>query len=88
MKKTTFCVHIFNISPCVFTQISSRRARWMKNLIPHPTSSPTQNLSKNTWRYVENANTKNSFFHSSSKINNYYFIILTIILLFSLGGPF
>ena len=31
---------------------------------------------------------KSSFFLSSSKINKYYFIILTIILLFSLGGPF
>ena len=27
-------------------------------------------------------------FFSSSKINKFYFIILTIILLFSLGGPF
>ena len=31
---------------------------------------------------------KSSFFLSSSKINQYYFIILTIILSFSLGGPF
>ena len=46
------------------------------------TSSPDWNLSKNTRRYVENTNTKNSFFLSSSKINQYYFIILTIILLF------
>ena len=38
-------------------------------------SSPTQNLSKNTGRYVENTNTKSSFFHSSYKINNYYLII-------------
>ena len=56
--------------------------------IPHPTSSIDRNLSKNTGRYVENTNTKSSFFLSSSKINQYYFIILTIILLFSLGGPF
>ena len=48
----------------------------------HPTSSPDRNLSKNTGRYVENTNTKSSFFLSSSKINQYYFIILTIILLF------
>ena len=33
MKKTTFCVRIFDISPCVFTQISSERACWMWNLI-------------------------------------------------------
>ena len=39
-KKTTFCVRIFDISPCVFTQISIGRARWMRNLIiPHPTST-------------------------------------------------
>ena len=62
--------------------------RWMQNRIPHPTSSPGRNLSKNTGRYVKNTNTKGSFFLSSSKINQYYFIILTIILLFSLGGPF
>ena len=47
----------------------------MQNLIPRPTSSPAHNLRKNTGRYVENTNTKSSFFHSSSKINNYYFII-------------
>ena len=88
LKKTTFFVRIFDISPCVFTQILIERAHWMRNQIPHPTSSPDRNLSKNTMRYVENTNTKSSFFLSSSKINQYYFIILTIILLFSLGGPF
>ena len=31
---------------------------WMRNLIPHPTSSPDQNLSKNTGRYVKNTNKK------------------------------
>ena len=40
-KKTTFFVRIFDISPCVFTQISSGRAHWMKNLITHPTSTDT-----------------------------------------------
>ena len=88
LKKTTFFVRIFDISPCVFTQISIGRACWMRNQIPHPTSSPDRKLSKNTGRYVENTNKKVIFFFSSSKINKYYFIILTIILLFSLGGPF
>ena len=37
---------------------------------------------------IVNTNKKSSFFLSSSKINKYYFIILTIILSFSLGGPF
>ena len=41
MKKLLFCVRIFDISPCVFTQILSRRAHWMKNLIPHPMSTHT-----------------------------------------------
>ena len=41
MKKTTFCVHIFDISPFVFTQIMSGRACWMHNLILHPTSTHT-----------------------------------------------
>ena len=40
-KKTTFCVRIFDISPCVFTQISIGRARWMCNLIMHPMSTHT-----------------------------------------------
>ena len=61
---------------------------WMLNLILHPTSSPDRNLSKNAGRYVENTKKKVVFFFSSSKINKYSFIILTIILLFSLGGPF
>ena len=41
LKKTTFFVRIFDISHCVFTQILIRRARWMRNLIPHPTSTHT-----------------------------------------------
>ena len=30
-KKTTFFVRIFDISPCVFTEISIGRACWMRN---------------------------------------------------------
>ena len=41
LKKTTFFVGIFEISHCVFTQISIGRARWMRYLIPHPTSTHT-----------------------------------------------
>ena len=41
IRKTTFFVRIFDISTCVFTQISIGRARWMWNLIPHPMSSLT-----------------------------------------------
>ena len=41
MKKTTFFVRIFDISPCVFTQILRGRAHSMRNLIPHPTSTHT-----------------------------------------------
>ena len=41
LKKTTFFVRIFDISPCVFTQISIRRARWMWNLIMHLTRTHT-----------------------------------------------
>ena len=33
MKKTTFFIRIFDISPCGFTEILSRRARWMRNSI-------------------------------------------------------
>ena len=31
---------------------------WMRNLILHPTSAPTQNLSKNKEIYIENMNKK------------------------------
>ena len=41
MKKLLFFVRIFDISPCGFTQITSRRDHWMWNLIPHPTSAHT-----------------------------------------------
>ena len=41
IKRTTFFVRIFNISLCVFTQISGGRGRWMQNLIPHPNSTHT-----------------------------------------------
>ena len=41
IKKTTFCVHIFDIFPCVFTHILSGRARWMQNLISYPMSTHT-----------------------------------------------
>ena len=41
MKKTIFFVRSFDISPYVFTQIQSRRDRWMWNLIPHPKSTHT-----------------------------------------------
>ena len=36
---------------------------WMRNLISHPRSSFDRNLSKNTWRYVENMNKKVVFFY-------------------------
>ena len=41
MKIATFFVRVFDISPCVFTQILGRRACWMGNLILHPTSTHT-----------------------------------------------
>ena len=64
-KKNYFFVCIFDISPCVFTQISIRRACWMRNLIMHPTISLDQNLSKNMGRYVENTNKLSSFFYDT-----------------------
>ena len=41
IKKTTFFVRIFDISFYVFTQILIERDRWMRNQIPHPTSTPS-----------------------------------------------
>ena len=40
-EKNYFFVCIFDIYPRVFTQISIGRARWMGNLIPHPTRTHT-----------------------------------------------
>ena len=40
------------------SKVSRVGSRWMQNLILHPTSSLDRNLSKNTWRYVENTNKK------------------------------
>ena len=31
IKKTIFFVRVFDISPCVFTQILTERSRWMQN---------------------------------------------------------
>ena len=39
IKKTTFFVCIFDISPYVFTQILIGRGRWMQNEILHQTST-------------------------------------------------
>ena len=39
IKKNYFFLRIFNISPCVFTQISIKRDHWMQNLITHPMST-------------------------------------------------
>ena len=38
IKKLIF-LHIFDISPCVLTQISIGRSPWMQNKILHPTST-------------------------------------------------
>ena len=65
LKKTTFFVRIFDISHCVFAQISIGRACWMRNQIPHPMSSPDRNLSKNTGKYVKNTNKKSSLFYDT-----------------------
>ena len=68
IKKTNFFVRSFDISTYVFS-------RWMRNLIPHPMSSPDRNLSKDTGRYVEIRTQKVVFFYFPPKLIN-------IILLF------
>ena len=47
IKKTTLFVRIFDISPCVFTQISIGRARWM--LLTSPTTPKTKIHEKTWW---------------------------------------
>ena len=63
------------------SKVCSVGTRWMRNLIPHTTSHPAQNLTKNIGIYVENTNKKIVIFFLTPKLIN-------IILLFSLGGPF
>ena len=49
----------------------------MWNQIPHPKSSPSWNLSKNTQRYVENTNKKSSFLLGQiCQFNHYGWLIL------------
>ena len=64
IKKTTFFVCIFDISPCVFTQIISERDRWMRiksldaefnstsNEYPHciTLTDPATPKTRNTWK--------------------------------------
>ena len=44
--------------------------RWMRNLIPHTTSSSDKNLSENIGRYVKNTNKKKFFSFLPSKLIN------------------
>ena len=86
-QKKLFFVRIFDISPCVFTQISSERDQWMQNLIPHPTIPIAQNLSKKTEIYVENTN-KTVYFlmtnMSSQPLWLTHFIEILLVLEFQL----
>ena len=83
MKKTTFFVRIFDISPCVFTQILSERARGMRNLILHPTSTHTtyfwqtslpekQEIPKKMWWWHHHHNFPSIYCFWGSKICQKY----------------
>ena len=66
---------IFGVAGSI--KVCSVGIRWMRNQIPHPTSSPNRNLSKNTVRYVENTNKKSSFFKwQICQFNHYGWLIL------------
>ena len=54
---------VFGVS--FLSKVCQVGSRWMQNLIPHPTSYPNRNLSKNTRRYVKNTNKKSSFFYDT-----------------------
>ena len=59
----------------------------MHNQIPHPMSSPNQNLSKNTMRYVKNMNKKVLFFMTNMSIQPLWlthFIEILLVLEFQL----
>ena len=59
----------------------------MWNQIPHPSSSPDQNLSKNTRRYVENTNKKVVFFMTNMSIQPLwltYFIGILLVIEFQI----
>ena len=75
MSSSRFSRYLLFFGQWVPSKVCQVGTRWMRNLIPHPTSSLDRNLSKLTGRYVKNTNKKVVFFFSSSKINKYYFII-------------
>ena len=56
-EKTTFSTRIFDIYPCVFTQIWIGSTRWMGNSIPNPTSTHStcfwQTLMPEKWEIHE-----------------------------------
>ena len=58
--------------------------RWMQNQIPHPISSPNQNLSKNIGRFVENTNRKGSFFMTNMSIQPLWLTYFIEVLEFQL----
>ena len=70
------------------SKVCSVGTRWMQNQIPHPTTSPDRNLSKNTMRYVENTNKISSFFlmtnMSIQPLWLTYFIEILLVLEFQL----
>ena len=58
MSSSRFFRYFLFLGSGVHQKYAKKGTCWMQNLIPHPTSSPDQNLSKNTGRYVENTNKK------------------------------
>ena len=69
------------------SKVCSVGTHWMQNLIPHLTSSPDRNLSKNTRRYVKNTNKKSSIFMTNMSIQPLWltqFIEILLVLEFQL----
>ena len=79
MSSSRFFRYFLFLGQRGLSKVCSVGTRWMRNQIPHPTSSPNRNLSKNTGRYVENTSRKSSIFLFSPKLIN---IILLFQLLF------
>ena len=81
MSSSCFLRYFLFLGQCGPSKVCSMGTRWMRDLIPHPMSSLDRNLSKRIGIYVENTNKKVVFFILPPNL-------ITIILLFSLGGPF
>ena len=75
LKENYFWFRILNISPCLLTQISSGGARWMRNLILHPTSTHTAYFWRTPLPQKQEIHEKNEMMMSSFHFFMYFLFL-------------